>query len=134
MNTELFPEQVFDILASNLGVGPFDGGCLTFAKGLYYFHQGGELVYLESACNGGQAEHFGLNLGDEFIDASGIYSSAAEWAKAFTKEHAREIVTVRSGVPDEHDAYDCLWTARQIADTMAACRYLSDSASCILSK
>lgn len=65
--------------------GPFDGGCLIYAKALQHALGGGELVRLVNP-EAGHTDHYGLQTPDGIADASGVYPDAGSWAKAFSKQ------------------------------------------------
>ena len=69
---ESFPgknkSKIYNFLINTIDSGPFDGGCIIFARALQIIY-GGEIFILVGSS--GQAEHAVLMLDDNFIDADG---------------------------------------------------------------
>jgi hypothetical protein len=62
-------DDVYDILLTNAGCGPFDGGCLVVARALQQII-GGEIVVLERA-ETGAADHAAVFVDDMLWDFDG---------------------------------------------------------------
>jgi hypothetical protein len=87
--------------------GPFDGGCLIVAKALQRHFGKGELVRLVSDANGGQTEHYGLQVGEVIFDAAGEHSSPEKWAANFKKqENFTRPLIVESGFDESSEIPD----------------------------
>jgi hypothetical protein len=69
------------LLDSQAQSGPFDGGCLIFAKAII-FSFGGELVRIESF----QTEHYGVMKDQVFYDADGSFNTPEAWISNFIKQ------------------------------------------------
>jgi hypothetical protein len=71
--TESFPgnnrARIYRLMVDQIGSGPFDGGCLVFARALQIKY-GGEIVVLLRA-ETGRADHAAVKINDILIDADG---------------------------------------------------------------
>ena len=123
--------------------GPFDGGCLIFAKALMMALGSGVLVRMESELNGGQTEHYGLAVGDTIYDASGGYHSPEEWISTFIEVEGIHDRTLRladgydpdSDIPDDPQASKKVATLlRPYLERVTSDHYLYESEVPILSE
>jgi hypothetical protein len=111
--------EVMDVLLnSNAASGPFDGGCLIFAKALQFAFDTGVIVRMESDVYGKkQAEHYGLALADgTILDADGPASGPEEWVRRFTRNEIldRPVVVV-PGIMTDSDIPDDQHAAKELA-------------------
>jgi len=79
-------EAVYEILLdkSIAASGPFDGGCLIFAKALIMI-AGGTLVRITSDANDWQTEHYGAKIGEFIYDGDGRHKDGKSWINCFAK-------------------------------------------------
>jgi len=81
--TESFPwrnkNKIYSVLLNTIGSGPFDGGCVTFARALQLCYGGQIMVLVGHAQRSvldkpAVAQHAVLQLNDKLIDADGVGS------------------------------------------------------------
>lgn len=65
--------------------GPFDGACLIAAKAILNLIGQGELVRITSNLNGGQTEHYGVQVAGGIFDADGDYGTPRKWIRRFAQ-------------------------------------------------
>lgn len=109
------------LLNSNARSGPFDGGCLVFAKALQLALDTGIVVRMESNVNGtAQAEHYGLMLDDgTILDADGPASGPGEWIRRFSRNEMLDVpLVVVPGVKADADAPDDPRAVKELAQIM----------------
>lgn len=89
------------LLSSEARSGPFDGGCLIFARGLIQGLGRGELVRISSRHF--EAEHYGVLVDGFFIDMDGCAESADEWISRFASNENMDPGSLRvaAGYVDE---------------------------------
>lgn len=81
---ESFPgrnkNKIYSLLINTVDSGPFDGGCVAFARALQIKH-GGDVVVLTA---NGSADHAALYLNGKLIDADGP-AEPEDFIKRFMK-------------------------------------------------
>lgn len=93
------------LIDSEARSGPFDGGCLIVAKALQHVLGEGDLVRLVRLS--GLTDHYGLKTSQGILDANGVYTSGAEWAKKFSAyERLDHPVALASGHDPESEIPD----------------------------
>ncbi len=116
-------DDVYRILQDAVGSGPYDGGCLIFAKALIRANGGGELGRIVSTANGGQTEHYGALINGKIQDFGGTFASPSKWIANFERREqtGRELSFAKgydskSEIPDEPSA------EKEIAAVLAGSR------------
>lgn len=114
---------VYRILgASKAGaVGPFDGGCLICAQAILAAMADGKIVRVWSPINGGQTEHYGVQIQGIVFDAGGQYASPAAWVK-----HVAEDTFITDRKPVFKTGYDPKWeTSTDIVSDLVAAKKMA---------
>ena len=83
--------RIYKLLVDTIDSGPFDGGCVVFARALQMKH-GGDIVVLINQRQ--QADHAAVKLGDILIDADGP-AEINEFVKRFERNERVNIVSIR---------------------------------------
>ncbi len=91
---ESFPgrnkNKIYSLLINSVDSGPFDGGCVIFARALQIKH-GGDIVVLTGKHG---ADHAILSLNRKFVDADGP-AEPNQFIKRFMQNELAEITGVR---------------------------------------
>lgn len=109
---ESFPGKnknaIYNLLVKTIGSGPFDGGCVIFARALQ-MRWGGEIVALvghaqRSVSNEpSSAQHAALLIGNRLIDADGM-ATADEFIRRFERNELLHAGGKITGVRNLHDS------------------------------
>lgn len=67
--------EIYDLLMKSIGYGPFDGGCVLFARALQIRYGGNIFVIVGTSSKDSkkiQAQHAFLRIGNYCVDADGV--------------------------------------------------------------